>query len=78
MGRDFRERVARRSRRVLQQGDERKQLAGWHDVYAKLLPQLGSQDHFLYLLAQMQGEIASSHTFMRRGVDTDVRKPSPA
>jgi hypothetical protein len=26
----------------------------------------------------MQGEIASSHTFMRRGVDTDVRKPSPA
>jgi tricorn protease len=48
-----------------------------HDAYAKLLPQLGSQDDFLYLLAQMQGEIASSHTFMRRGVDTDLRKPSP-
>ncbi|WP_263382180.1 S41 family peptidase [Granulicella arctica] len=47
-----------------------------HDAYAKLIPQLGSQDDFLYLLAQMQGEIASSHTFIRRGIDTDLRRPS--
>jgi tricorn protease len=46
-----------------------------HDAYAKLLPQLGSQDDFLYVLGQMQGEIASSHTFMRQGVDSDPRKP---
>ncbi len=47
-----------------------------HDAYAKLLPYLGSQDDFLYLLGQMQGEIASSHTFIGKGVDPDVRKAS--
>jgi tricorn protease len=46
-----------------------------HDAYAKLLPQLGSQDDFLYLLGQMQGEIASSHTFMKTGASSDLRKP---
>ena len=48
-----------------------------HDAYAKLLPLLGSQDDFLYLMAQMEGEIASSHTFIDGGVDSDTRKPSP-
>ena len=47
-----------------------------HDAYARLLPALGSQNDFLYLLGQMQGEIASSHTFMGRGADPDSRKPS--
>jgi tricorn protease len=45
-----------------------------HDAYVKLLPQLGSQEDFLYLLGQMQGEIGSSHTYVYRGVDTDTRK----
>ncbi len=35
-----------------------------HDAYAKMLPLLGSEDDFLYLLAQLQGELASSHTFI--------------
>jgi tricorn protease len=48
-----------------------------HDAYAKLLPSLGSQDDFLYLLGQMQGEIASSHTLMGRGVDSDPRHGIP-
>lgn len=47
-----------------------------HDAYAKLLPALGSQDDFLYLLGQMQGEIASSHTYMGPGIDSDPRQPS--
>lgn len=46
-----------------------------HDAYAKLLPKLGSQDDFLYLLGQMQGEIASSHTFIERGAGSDLQKP---
>ena len=40
-----------------------------HDAYARLVTSLGSQDDFLYLLRQVQGEIASSHTFMTAGVD---------
>ncbi len=48
-----------------------------HDAYAKYLPRLGSQDDFLYLLAQMQGEIASSHTFLAAGPETDGREPVP-
>ena len=34
------------------------------DAYAPLLPLLGSRDDFLYLLGQLQGELASSHTFI--------------
>ena len=48
-----------------------------HDAYVKFLPSLGSQDDFLYLLGQMQGEIASSHTLMGRGVDSDPRQGIP-
>ncbi|WP_428394242.1 S41 family peptidase [Lichenicoccus sp.] len=35
-----------------------------HDAYARLWPQIDSEQDFLYLLGQMQGEIASSHTFI--------------
>ena len=35
-----------------------------HDAYAKLLPYVSSHDDFVHLLSQMQGEIASSHTFI--------------
>ena len=38
-----------------------------YKAYAKLLPELGSEDDFLWLLGQMQGEIASSHTFIGAG-----------
>ena len=44
-----------------------------HDAYAKLLPRIGSQDDFVYLLGQMQGELASSHTFLEPGPDADDR-----
>lgn len=44
-----------------------------HDAYARLWPLVGSQDDFLYMLGQMQGEIASSHTFIGRGADIDPR-----
>lgn len=44
-----------------------------HDAYARLLPHLGSEDDFLYLLAQLQGELASSHTFMLDGQRLDTR-----
>lgn len=35
-----------------------------HDAYARLVPCVASQDDFVYLLGQMQGEMASSHTFI--------------
>ncbi len=44
-----------------------------HNAYAALLPHLGSEDDFLYLLGQMQGELGSSHTFLRHGVRLDAR-----
>jgi tricorn protease len=47
-----------------------------HDVYAKLLPELGSQSDFLYVLGQMQGEIASSHTFLGQGMANDPATPA--
>ncbi len=46
-----------------------------HDAYAALLPRLGSEDDFLYLVGQMQGELASSHTFLRHGTRLDTRAP---
>ncbi len=42
-------------------GDDWKRV---HDVYAKLLPRLGSHSDFMYLLGELQGELASSHTFL--------------
>ncbi len=46
-----------------------------HDAYAPLLPLLGSDDDFLYLLAQLQGELASSHTFIVGLSDHAVSTP---
>ncbi len=49
-----------------------------HDAYVKLVPSLGSGDDFLWLLGQMQGEIASSHTFMGSGPEGGVpAEPTP-
>jgi tricorn protease len=45
-----------------------------HDAYVKLLPELGSREDFLYLLRQLQGELATSHAFIG-GLDAD--DPSP-
>ena len=44
-----------------------------HEAYRRLRPLVGSQDDFLYLLGQLQGEIGSSHTFIGRGTDFDTR-----
>ncbi len=46
--------------------------AAVHDAYAKLLPFVSSHDDFVYLLQQMQGEIASSHTFIDPRDEDDV------
>ena len=48
------------------------------DAYATLLPHIGSDDDFLYLLGQMQGELASSHTFLLAGRRFDTRPPARA
>ena len=45
------------------------------DAYAKLLPRIGSGDDFAYLLGQVQGELASSHTFIVPAGLRDGRKP---
>jgi tricorn protease len=45
------------------------------DAYAALLPHVGSDEDFLYLLGQMQGELASSHTFLHPGRSFDTRIP---
>ncbi len=46
-----------------------------HDAYAKLLPFVSSPDDFVYLLGQMQGEMASSHTFVDPGIEADIHPP---
>jgi tricorn protease len=45
------------------------------DAYVTLLPHIGSEDDFVYLLGQMQGELASSHTFLLHGQRFDTRPP---
>ena len=45
-----------------------------HDHYAPLVKLLGSRDDFLYLLRQLQGEIATSHAFIG-GLDADDATP---
>ena len=44
-------------------------------AYARLLPHLGSDDDVRYLLEQVQGELASSHTFLVPARPTDPRPP---
>ena len=44
-------------------------------AYARLLPHLGSEDDVRYLLGQIQGELASSHTFLVPARPADPRPP---
>ena len=46
-----------------------------HTAYAKLVPLLGSREDLNYLIGEMQGELANSHTYVGGGDDAD---PSPA
>ena len=46
-----------------------------HDAYVRLLPLLGSRSDFLYLLGQLQGELATSHAFIS-GLDADDGTPA--
>ena len=46
-----------------------------HDAYARLWPLIGSEQDFLYLLGQMQGEIASSHTFIDASAAAGTQTP---
>jgi len=48
-----------------------------HDAYAKLVPLIGSRDDMIYLLRQLQGEIATSHAFID-GLDADDTGPPSA
>ncbi len=50
--------------------------AAVRDAYATLLPHIGSEDDFVYVLGQMQGEMASSHTFLRPARRLDARPPA--
>jgi tricorn protease len=44
-------------------------------AYARLLPHLGSEDDVRFLLEQIQGELASSHTFLVPAHSADPRPP---
>ena len=46
-----------------------------HDAYVRLLPRLGSEEDFAYVLGQLQGELASSHCFIRADTSFDRRPP---
>ena len=48
---------------------------GVHDAYARLLPRLGSRQDLLYLLGELQGELATSHAFIS-GLDAGDPGPS--
>jgi len=48
-----------------------------HDAYAKLLPLLGSREDLNYLLGEIQGELANSHTYVGGGDDADRTPPAP-
>ena len=45
-----------------------------HDAYARLVPRLGSRQDLLYLLGELQGELATSHAFVV-GLDADDAGP---
>src|SRR5439155_25743474 len=50
-----------------------------HDLYARLVPLAGSRGDMLYLLQQLQGEMATSHAFIV-GLDADDQEaplPTP-
>jgi tricorn protease len=45
---------------------------GVHDAYARLLPLVGSREDLNYLIGEMQGELANSHTYVGGGDDGDL------
>jgi tricorn protease len=45
---------------------------GVHDSYRKLLPLAGSREDLNYLIGQMLGELANSHTYVGGGDDADT------
>lgn len=45
-----------------------------HDAYARLVPSVGSRQDLLYLLGELQGELATSHAFVV-GLDADDAGP---
>lgn len=51
--------------------------AAVHRAYARYLPLLGSRDDALFLLGQLQGELATSHAFIG-GLDADEAAPPVA
>ncbi|HEY3637140.1 MAG TPA: S41 family peptidase [Rhizomicrobium sp.] len=45
---------------------------GVHDSYAKLLPLVGSRQDLTWLIGEMQGELANSHTYVGGGDEDDT------
>ena len=43
-----------------------------HDAYAKLLPLVGSRQDLVYLIGEMQGELANSHTYVGGGDEDNL------
>ena len=48
-----------------------------HGSYRKLLPLVGSREDLNYLIGQMLGELANSHTYVGEGEDGNPNKPVP-
>jgi tricorn protease len=48
-----------------------------HDAYAKLLPLLGSRDDLNFVIGEMLGELANSHTYVGGGDDGDPTASVP-
>ena len=48
--------------------------AAVHAAYARLVPHIGSRQDLLYLLQELQGELATSHAFIG-GLDADDGRP---
>lgn len=48
-----------------------------HDAYAKLLPEVGCREDLNYLIGEIQGELANSHTYVGGGDDGDPTKAVP-
>jgi tricorn protease len=43
-----------------------------HDAYVKLLPLVGSRQDLVYLIGEMQGELANSHTYVGGGDEDNL------
>jgi tricorn protease len=49
---------------------------GVHDAYARLLPLVGSREDLNYLIGEVQGELANSHTYVGGGDFDDPTTPA--